>query len=570
MAEYLLSDLVRPADPEILTSSRNATFFPDLVVQLDDIKTPTSFPEEKGKVRVIVTNHGDKRVRGPLGINLYASPDSVLDLPLNEGNLAGTDELLGTLNRCVNLAPGQSRSFTLNFAGPEFRTASVVTPGSYYLLAGVDPGNRIAESNEENNLASTHISADGSDVVIDWNATLLNAIQAEGTFAPQAARNQAIVHTAIYDAVNAIDRSHSAYFVNVDPSEAAGASPEAAAAAAAYRALVNLYPEQAATFDLQLSRSLAEIPDGPSESKGIALGEYVADQILALRSTDGAAEAQGHYTPGTEPGDWRPTPPNFDPATLPQWGQVTPFAIPLVSSFRPPGPPELNTDQYAADLNEVKALGSANSSIRSSDQTEIAKFWSFDHPNNIGVTGLWNKIAEEVALQQGNTLEENARLFALLNIAQADGGIVTLDAKYTYNQWRPITAIREADTDGRADTVTDPDWTPLLPTPSAPDYISGHAVQGGASAVILTSFFGDNFSFTTTSSELPGVSRSYDSFFEAADENALSRLYGGVHFRSSDDQGLATGLEIGNYVAQNILVPTNAQGVATGLELATT
>jgi hypothetical protein len=402
--------------------------------------------------------------------------------------------------------------------------------------------------------------------VLDWNATALNAIQATGTFGPAAARTLAIVHAGIYDAVNVIDQSHNPYYVNIDPSKVAGASPEAAAAAAAHRALVNLIPTQAAAFDLQLNRSLAEIPDGAAEDAGIALGEYVADQILALRSTDGADNAGNPpYMLGTEPGEWRPTPPDFTPGIVPQWGQVTPFVIPTVLDFRLDGPPELSSDEYAADLNEVKAIGAINSSTRTADQTEIAKSWSFDRLDLFSLPGQWNKIAAEVALQQGNTLAENARLFALLNIAHIDTSFVVFDNKYTYNQWRPITAIQEADNDGNPDTVADPNWTPLLPAPPIPDYISGHAAIAGASAAILTDVFGEDFGFTTTSPELPGISRSYNSFLESAEESALSRLYGGLHFRTANDEGLAVGLAVGNYVAQNILTSSNNQGLTTGL-----
>jgi hypothetical protein len=532
--------------------------FSDIVVEFSNVEGLTLFPQEQGEVRVIVTNQADNQVRESLDINLYASTDSVLDLPVNESNQTGTDELLGTISRpIVNLAPGESKSFVFNFANPEFRTPSVVAPGSYYLLAEVDPSNTIAESNEDNNLTSMHISADNSDVVLDWNATALNAIQATATRNPELSRTLAIVHAAIYDAVNVIDQSHNPYYVNIDPSEVAGASPEAAAAAAAHRALVNLIRPQAATFDLQLNRSLAEIPDDAAEDAGIALGEYVADQILALRSTDGADNpVDPNYTPGTKPGEWQPTPSDFTPAAYTRWGQVTPFVIPTALNFRPDSPPELSSDEYAADLNEIKAIGAINSSTRTADQTEIARFWSsLDRADTLATVGQWNKIAENMALQQGNTLAENARLFALLNIVQADAIITEVDTKYTYNQWRPITAIREADTDSNADTVADPDWTPLLPTPPAPSYIGSLGVFAGAAAEVLTDFFNEDLDITFTSPELPGVSRSYGSFLEAAQENAISALYSGQDYRSSIDQGLATGIDVANYVIQNSLVP---------------
>jgi hypothetical protein len=538
------------------------TLMQDLAIQLYVIETPTMFPEEKGKVKIVVTNQGTKKIKGPLDISLYASTNSVLDLPASTNPVFGNpsnDELLGTLERKnVNLKPGESKTFNLNFADPEIRTASVVAPGAYYLFAEVDSGKTIAESNETNNLASQFISADGSDAVIVWNATLLNALQnaQPGGGGPLTARNLAIVHAAIYDSVNAIDRSHKPYLVNIDASDSriVGASPDAAAVEAAYQTLVALYPTEKTTFDEQRTRSLAEIPDGAAENAGVALGKYVADQIVSLRSTDGANEAQRPYTPGTDPGDWQPTPPDFAPALLPGWGEVTPFAIPSVSEFRPDGPPAFGSAEYAAELNEVKVLGSKNSTVRTAEQTEIAQFWSYGRPDTFRTPGQWNEIAEEVALQQGNTLAENARLFALLNIAQADAGIVAWDAKYTYEQLRPITAIRQADNDGNPTTIGDPNWEPLLVTPRHPDYISGHSTFSGAAGQILASFFGDNTSFSVTSQDLGGVSRSYNSFTEAADENGMSRIYGGIHTRSANEDGLATGRAVANYVAQNFLV----------------
>jgi hypothetical protein len=536
------------------------TLLPDLTIGIKDVSNvtlPTSLPEEKGQIRVNVTNQGDGFVQGPLDFNIYASTDSELDFPLNQGRLAGTDELLGNLNESnVDLAPGESTTFTFDFADSNLRVPSVVSPGSYNLFAEIDPATTIVESNEENNLAGVHYSADDSDVVLDWNAATLNAIEADGSLSPvQAARNLAVVHAAVYDAVNAIDRSYTPYRVEVDPSDVADASPEAAAAAAAHQVLVDLFPEQRESFDRQLSRSLAEIPDGESKSQGIELGEDVAEQILAWRSTDGSTEAQGAYTPGNEPGDWRPTPPNFTPAVLPQWGRVTPFAIRSPLDYRTDGPPELTSDQYAAEFDEIKELGELNSTTRTPDQTEIAKFWSFDRPDSFSVSGFWNKIAQEVSLEQGNTLAENARLFAQLNFAQNDAaGIVALDSKFTFNFWRPETAVREADTDGNPNTVADADWTPLIPSPPNPDYLGGHALGGGAAAAVMTSVFGEDFSFTTTSPELPGISRSYDSFYQAGLEDSESRIYGGIHMRAASDDAFAIGQEIGDYTTDTLLV----------------
>lgn len=534
----------------------DACLLPDLTIDFDNVEVTSNLLAEKGKVKVVVTNQGEKRFRGPLDVNLYASTDSVLDLPLNEGNLSGKDELLSSLlSSRVNLAPGRSKSLTLNLANPEFRTPSVVAPGAYYLLTEVDPSNTISEIDENNNLENKFISIDGSDVIIDWNATALNAIQATGTPTLLASRSLAIVHAAIYDAVNAIKPTHKPYLVNVEALNAVGASPEAAAVEAAYQTLVQLLPTQKITFENQRTRSLLEVADGSAEDAGIALGKYVADQIIALRRDDGSDEANDSpYMEKPTLGVWRPAPPSFREAVFPQWGQVTPFAIPSGSTFRPDGFPALETAEYAGELNEVKALGEKNSAVRTTEQTEIAKFWSFGRPDTFTSPGQWNKIAQEVALQQGNTLAENARLFALLNIAEVDAGIAAYDAKYTYDRWRPITAIREADVDGNPDTIADPNWEPLLDTPPHPDYLAAHSVFGAAAGKILADFFGDDTSSSVTSQELPGISRSYSSFTQAAEESGISRIYGGVHFQSANLDGLTTGGAVADYVSQNFLV----------------
>src|SRR5204862_7113801 len=219
------------------------------------------------------------------------------------------------------------------------------------------------------------------------------------------------------------------------------------------------------------------------------------------------------------------------PYLLPQWGRLVPFAIPTNAWFRPAGPPNLESDTWAADYAEVKALGGVVSAARTPEQTLIALFWA-DGAGTETPPGHWNRIARAVALQFGNTLEQNARLFALLNVAMADAAICAWDAKYAFNFWRPITAIQNGDTDGNAATVPDRAWTPLLPTPPFPEYVSGHSAFSGAAAEVLRVFYGgEAVSFSTGSDVLPGVRRQFDSFYEAAAEAALSRLYGGIHFR---------------------------------------
>lgn len=391
------------------------------------------------------------------------------------------------------------------------------------------------------------ISADSTNVIIDWNRTLLNAIQTSRASGGMSTRNMAMVHTAMYDAVNAIAKSFPVYRVEVEAPDFA--SPEAAAAAAAHRVLVNLYPQQTATFDTALASSLAEVPDGKSENDGVNLGQFVADQILAWRRTDGS-NIQVPYFPQPNPGSWVPTPPNFAPATTPQWANVTPFAINSTSQFRQPGPKVLSTAEYAEEFNLVKELGSRNSPTRTAEQTEIARFWA-GSPNALTPPTFWNKISQEMSLRHGGSLIEDVRLFALLNVALADTSIATWDTKYAYNSWRPITAIRQADTDNNSLTETDPNWEPLLGSPAFPAYVSGHSAQSGTAEIILSSVFGNDVAFSAGALDNPDIVRSYSSFSQAAEETSISRLYGGIHFPSDNIDGLVLGRSVANYVLEN-------------------
>jgi hypothetical protein len=572
----------------------------DIAVQFGDIlQNPTIFPQEQGKLNIVVKNQGDAQFNGPVNLKLYASTDNILDTNIlntlgptrgASDRLEGTDELLGSLNsQTVNLAPGQSQTLSVDFAGSDFRTASVVSPGLYYLFAQVEPGNNVTDSNTANNTANQLITE--GDAVIQWNSVFLNAVQTTGkngdigTSPPLQTRDLAIMNTAIYDAVNAIDRTHKPYLVNdISASEALGASKEAAAVQAAHDTLVAVFTDAKysppnpqgkrltqdtintlkTTFDEQLNRSLAAIPNGDAKTKGIAIGQKVAQEILANRVNDGAATAQGPYTPGKGFGDWQPTfsdgettnnAPGFQPALLPQWGNVTPFGLSSGNQFRPDTFPEYVSPRYTRDFNEVKAFGAENSTVRSADQTEIAQFWAYDRNDTFRPPGQLLEAVEEVALAKGNTLEQNARLFALHSIAQADAGIAAWDAKYTYEELRPITAIRNAAQDNNPDTIADPNWEPLLDTPNFPDYISGHSVFAGATAEVLRKFYGtDNISFDIPSQELPGVYRSYGSFTQFAREDADSRIYGGIHIDTAAVDGVQVGTNVGNFVSNNFLI----------------
>jgi PAP2 superfamily len=393
------------------------------------------------------------------------------------------------------------------------------------------------------------VSAERIDPVIEWNANALRTIVTAGSAPPVTARNLAIVHAAVFDAVNSIQGGYNPYkFELVAP---AGASADAAAIGAAYQVLVKLYPKQKATLDTYLSNSLITITDGQAETDGLNLGKAIGDSMITLRSMDGAGKTVV-YTPETTPGKWRPTAPEFKSAALPQWKDLTCFTMTSASQFRPAAPPALTSRKYAKDINQVKALGRKNSRQRTADETESARFWA-DEAGSYTPPGHWNQLVEKVAASSADNLLNQARTFALLNISLADAGVTAWDAKYTYSAWRPIDAVQNADTDGNRATKAQKGWQPLLNTPNHPDYVSGHSTFSGAAAQVLTQIYGKKFGFTTNSVGLAGVERSYKSFNAAADEAGMSRVYGGIHTMSANEAGLASGRALGRYVVGNFL-----------------
>jgi membrane-associated phospholipid phosphatase len=398
-------------------------------------------------------------------------------------------------------------------------------------------------------------SASAPDQVIQWNRILLGILRTPGAqpATVHPSRSMAILHAAVYDAVNAIDKTHTDYLVHVDAP--AGASESAAAAAAAHDVLVQLYPGQQAMLDSDLAASLATMPDGQSKTDGVQVGEKAAALILALRANDGSAAAPIPFVPGMNPGDYELTPPAFAQPVFTQWRFVTPFALRSAGQFLPAPPPALTSPVYTADFNEVKSLGAVNSTTRSADQTQIARFWGAPIQN------YWNEIAQTTALQHGTTLAQNARLFALLDLSLADSVIAFYDAKYTYHHWRPITAIRAADTDGNPVTSVDPNWTPLATTALDPSYPGAHATVSADAALVLASVFGsDRDNFAVTSEVRPGIERSFTSFSAAAQEASNSRIYAGQHFRYDEVAGQRLGLQVGSWVLTHFLRPVTTTG----------
>ena len=387
--------------------------------------------------------------------------------------------------------------------------------------------------------------------VIDWNRILLSIVNTPGAQPAniQPTRNFAILHAAIYDAVNSIDRRGQAYLIDVRAPR--HASDVAAADAAAHTALIGLYPTQQTILDADYAAELATVPDGAAKDQGIRVGRQVATDLLAIRAADGSNDPAPAFVPGGHPGDYQPTPPNFPAPVFTNWGRVSPFVLEHGNQFRPGPPPGLTSHAYAAAFNEVHRLGSATSTTRTQAQTEIGTFW------NAPIQNLWNQIAQTVAVAHHSDLPTTARLFAALNLSLADSTIALYDAKYTYQLWRPVTAIRLADTDGNPQTVADSTWLPLPENTAAdPSYPGAHSTISAAAAVVLGHFYGDRQRFSVSSPALPGVIRSFTSFTAAANEAGLSRIYAGQHFRFDHITGLTLGHHVARFVLRNALLPT--------------
>ena len=398
------------------------------------------------------------------------------------------------------------------------------------------------------------------DVVVEWNELLLQSLPSQPPRVPLS-RNMALVHVAMFDAVNAIDRSYEPYAADVHASR--GASQEAAAAQAAHDTLSALYPSRQAVFDAELAEDLAGIPAGLA-MQGVAVGKEVARQILELRAGDGAAAIATYTPPNNDAGQWQPTPPDFAPAGAVHTSDVTPYAVESSAQFRPGPPPALSSDEYAAAFNEAKALGSVNSTARTADQTLVAGLWR----TALGNHQVWNRIAQQVSSAQEQSLPEAARLFALMNVSLHDGLATSFGTKYHYGLWRPVTAIRRADEDGNPATEADPGWTTLHPTtPPYPTYSGNAATIGATCATVLADVFGGDavpFQFDWGRQGFAGVTRSYPGFWAAADEQARSRVYGGIHFSFDSTAGQQIGRDVGGYVTDHFLLPSDNPGKGNG------
>nr|WP_228021139.1 CARDB domain-containing protein [Microcystis sp. LEGE 08355] len=518
-----------------------------------------------GNAQVIVTNQGQAIASGSSTVRLYISTDGEID---------SNDALLTSVSTNLNLNAGQSVTLNLQYQN----NTSVIAPGAYFLIAQVDANTQITEQLETNNVTSKLVSGLNTNAIIDWNAIALNAIQAEGKAGrgvgpTVGSRLMALVSTAVYDTVQAFNNLYPSYAVNVNAPT--NTSLQAAVVGAAYRVLSTQLPGQNSLLLQQVSNSLAEIQESPTDkSRGFNFGILVANQSLNLRANDGSS----NNTPFTAPsGNYVWTPETLGPtagvALGANWGGVTPWTIGNIDQFVSQkqldvilnGRPNTNPTLYAQEIEEVRLYGglqntALTTTLRNADQAEMAVFWAYDRTDTFRPYGQLNQIAQEIAVREGNTLQEDASLFAALNTALADAVIVAWKEKYTELQPRPDDVIAGgfAANDGIASTVGDPNWESLLSTlmgvnsPPFPDYMSGHSAMGGAFAGVMTEYFGENYVFSAVSQELPGVVRNFNSFYQAGMEDALSRIYGGVHVREACIDSFNMGLAVGDFVATSV------------------
>jgi hypothetical protein len=385
-------------------------------------------------------------------------------------------------------------------------------------------------------------------MVIEWNANAHAAIIGTAGQGPTVAYlHFAMVQGAVYDAVNAIEGGSEPYLEAPAMADPQDSSP-AAVAVAAHDVLVALFPTQQTVLDARLTASLAEIPDGPAKVGGIEEGAAAAATMLAARVNDGRF-TQFTVVEGFDPGEWRRTPPAFVFEPAPWVGNVRPFIIRSAAALRSDGPNALTSDAYTDDFQEVKRLGSLTSTVRTADQTDAALFWQAHQ------AGLFNAIFRQLAETQDLNIAEAARMFAMADMAGADGAIACWNDKYYWRSWRPVTAIREANSDGNPATRADPNWTPLFATPPFPEHPAGHTCVSGAVVETLKDFFGtDKVSFSTFSS-LSNSTRHFDRFSEAIKEIIDARVWGGIHFRTADEQGYVIGRKVSHQLQRNYFLP---------------
>ncbi len=374
-----------------------------------------------------------------------------------------------------------------------------------------------------------------ADAVLDWNETALSAFLAAKQTPADGARAMAMVHVAIFDSINAVEQRYRPFAYQTKAGK--NVSEEAATAAAAHTVLMKLFPDQAQTLDAAYAAALAKIPDGEPKTAGIALGREAGSQCVGMRTNDGAG-GPATYRQKITPGVYAPT--AFPVSS--EWTKAKPWVMRDVAQFRPAPPPLLTSAVWTRDIDEIRAIGGRNSSVRTREQTEVARFWALTGPPS------WNPVVRSLAKSKNLSPIENARLFALVNIAAADALIAVFDAKYAYEFWRPVTAIRYE---------TDPTWLPLVDTPMHPEYPCAHCISSAAVGVVLESQFGKDTlpTISMTSATLPGVTRSWTRIDDYVQEVSNARIWGGIHYRNSAEVGAQMGRAIGQLVVKTTMTP---------------
>jgi hypothetical protein len=450
------------------------------------------------------------------------------------------DRVIALLYRCVPmLVPGLGGRGHTPAAGAAAGTARRVVALALagHALVGAAPAD-----------------AQSLDTVLTWNRAMLSALAVPGANPPTVfvTRPLAMVSVAVFDTANAFDDSYHPYATRVVP--ASGASRDAAVAQAAHDVLVALLPSQRAAFDTLLAASLAGLPE-QAASDGAAVGAAVATATLQLRTGDGWERPVKAFVVSSLPGYWKPAPPANLNAAFTHYPDATGFIVPDGRRFLTEGPPPLTSERYARDFNETKALGGVDSAVRTAEQTQVARLWA-----SVGTSttfwGVWNQVVAHVARTRGLSGLEAARAFALVNMTHHDALLSSFTGKFLYALWRPVTAIREADTDGNGATDADPTWTPLVPTPPYPGHPGNMACLGAAQARVLERVIGQDavpFQVTWTGTTGPDVSRSYNGFRQLADEGGQSRIWGGIHFTFETLASLGSCTLLGDYAADNVL-----------------
>ncbi len=392
-----------------------------------------------------------------------------------------------------------------------------------------------------------------ADAVTDWNKIMVSIV---GT-APNAffqGRYAAITELAVFEAVNACSSKYRPYLGTINPTP--GASPDAAAVAAAHDVLLHYFPSAAATLDADEAKSLSLIAYGSAKANGVAVGQAAAAAMIAARANDGSSLTETFLPGSSDPGVWQPTPPAFAAGILLNWRNVTPFAVRSSKQFRVHDPPALTSSKYALSYREVAEFGDINSAARLQDRTDVAHFYAVTNAPEV-----WNSVVQQITQELGSSITDEARAYALINMAISDGLVTVMESKYYYVRWRPVTAIRAGDTDGNPNTDPNPGFTPLITTPPFPSYPSAHASASYGARVVVERVFGcRSFPITLSSPAIPAVVLHYAELSEITDDIDDARVFGGIHFRYDQEAGGRQGKRIGSFVFSHKLQPVSDSG----------